>query len=732
MILLSLAALSLAQAAGQEPASGRITLTTGLLPAEKTLAELSKATGLQLRTTASTADFPLFIRVKEADPRLVLAKVADLLGAEWKQEGAAYVLSSDSAYRRKLARVADARRIARLGTKLAEMDAATRNLRFDDAFAGQVRKDGEKMFEGMMKALTEGGTAFDPSTMFSSTVFTQSPASRAINSLLAGIGAANLAALVPGERVVYALNPTRMQGALPPGSRQILSAFVQGSTEFSQAMKNTGTGEGFDPMTMMGGGNTKTGKGPVADAHLELWPADGMLTATLQLFDANGDSLGQGFGFVDLSAPTAASSTGGEPLVVSELSREWGVKLKAASEGMTDLRNGPAAFSAMFGGGAATSRSEALARPMSPALKTLIADPGDGSFTAPLFEPIAMAMPGDLIATVPDSGLSLLAGLIANERTTAAQAIAALEGSPHFSVTKDGTLTLVGAATPARLHREFADRRALRDLVAAIGRTGYLRLDDAARYALAQRSLAGAINLGSPFVTLLQGKSPLAFMGDPLVTEFETLRIYGSLGEAQRTALASGRGVPYTALSGDAADALSRLLFDSPVGPFPSLDEEGEGENTDPEAMMALFTGMNTRGAERTVRFADGVPRQGYFTLKTESEENYRMTDSSTGATTFGDAGMLGFLRGAKDIPFLKNFASSANYDRFTPAKSRSLNFRFVFGPKLATMRTLQDQEVTSTESLTYDRLPKEFREGAEEAAKAAAFMKAPPSKIKP
>lgn len=736
MTLFALAALSLAQAAGQEPASGRITVSTGLVSVERALADLSKATGLELRTTAATADFPLLVRVKDAEPKLVLSKVAEILGAEWKQEGSTYLLSSDSAYRRKIGRAGDARRAAQLAAKIGQLDAATRGLRFDDAFATQVRKDSEKMFEGMMKAFTGGGEGVDAMAMFSSPVFTQSPASRAINALLVGIGAEKLSGLVPGERVVYALNPTRMQGALPPNSRRILEAFLQGSTEYAQAVKNTGTGEQMDFLSMMGAGRSKTGTGPVADAHLEIWPGDGMLTISLTAYDANGASLGQGFNFVDLSppamAPTNAPATGGEPLVVSDLGREWGTKLKAATEGTANVRSGPAAMGAMFGGAGAGARSQTLSRPMSPALKALLANPVEGSLIAPLFDPIAAVVGGDLIATVPDSALAMLGGLVGEPRATGLQAIAALESSSQFFVTKDGTLTVIGASTPARLHREFADRRALRDLVAALARTGFVRLDDAARYALAQKTQAGAANLASPIVTLFQGATPFAFGGDPLVAEFETLRIYGSLSATQRTALASGRGVPYTALSGDAADALARLLFDSPMGPMPNLDGiEGEGE-TDGEAVAALFGAMGTRAAERTVQFADGVPRQGFLTLKTDTEDHYRMTDSASGATAFADAGMLGFVRGAKDIPFLKNFAPSANYDRFTPAKTQSLNFKFVFGPKLASTRTLHDHEVTSTESLTYDRLPKEFREQAEEAAKAAAFMKAPPGTIKP
>lgn len=423
-----------------------------------------------------------------------------------------------------------------------------------------------------------------------------------------------------------------------------------------------------------------------------------------------------------------AETPSGEPLAVSELGREWGRKLLAASEGSLDPRRGMAAMGAMFGGAGATARAEALGQSHSPALRTLLNDPVAGSLGEPLFAPVAAAIPGDLIATIPDGSLPLLARLVADEKSTGARAIAALEASPSLLVTRDGTLTIIGASTPARLHREFADRRALKDLVAAIERTGYLRLEDAAKYAFAQRSAAGAANLGAPVATLLQGKSTVMFGLDPLVSEFETLRIYAALGSGQRAALAAGGSVPFSGLNGDAADALDRLLYDSLLGPTLSIEEmEPPKEDGPPGDTAALLSAMMGRGAERTVRFAEGVPRDGFLTMTSDASETYRMTDSATGATAFGGAETLGFLRGAKDLPFFRAFVGSANYDRFTPAKSRTLGFKFHFAPKIASSHTLQDHEIAGTASLTYDQMPAAFREAVEESAKVAAELKAPP-----
>ena len=722
------------QGAGVQDSTGRVTVATGLLPASKALAELSKATGLALRAAPATADLPLMIRVNGAETRIVLGKIAETLGAEWRTDGAGYLLTSDSAFRKRLARTPDARRIARFEASLVAAQAETKDLRFDEAFATRTRKEGERMMASVMSSVTDGGKEVNPMSLLRSPAFTQTPASQAINGLLASIGAANLAGLPRGERVVYALTPTAMQIALPSGSRATLERFAASTAAYAQAMKNTSDGEETDMFSMISGGPV-TGQGPIADAHLELWPANGMISARLVLFDAAGKSLGTGFSFLDATSPMPVVPPGGVPLVVTELGREWGAKLAAASQGIIDPRDGLGAMNGMFGG---PSRA-ALGRPTSPALRAWIKDPVENSLAGPLFEPIATAVPGDLIATIPDAGLALLGGLVSAKEITGASALAAIEASPDFSVVHDGTWTVIGAATPSRLREGFADRRALRTLVGAIARTGFLRLDDAAQYALAQREEAGARYLGAPIVTILQGQSAFAYGTDPLVSEFETLRVYGSLSAAQRAALLAGQNVPYSALSPEASDAIGRILFDSPTGPMPSFEDAAVGEDevedadTERDGVAELLMGeWGTRRAERTVRFATGVPRAGYLTMTSGTNDTYRMVDSSTGATTFGGPEVLGFLRGAKDLPMFRAIVPPSNYDRFTPAQERFLSFQFVFAPKLASSATLQDHEVRSTESLTYDQLPEEFRAGVEEAAKAAAMMKQPPARVKP
>ncbi len=734
-----LAALALAALQGGAPAAKTVTVKTGLETVAAALEAIGRATGETLRASPRLADLPLLVRVQDAPEADLLARIAETVGGEWRRDGEALVLSSDSALERKLAAAGDPKRIARLAAKLAGMERATEGLKFDETFAKKQREEGAKLFSGVFSGA--GMESFDPGKIFASSLFTQSPATRAIAAILSKIGPAPLAGIRPGERVVLALNPTRAQGALPGGSDRIVRDFLAANVRLAAAMKSTAPNDGeFDMFSAMSGamsGGTATAGGAVsgpdamAYAHLDLNASDGAIVASLTAYDAEGKPIGSGFSIVDLPALPGKEATKPDeapPLVYDALAAEWGAKYRAVAEGATSSQEGLAGLATLFAPGNADARNRALAKGLSPALRAFLADPSKRQPAEPLFAPIADAIPGNLVATVPDDGLLTLATLAADPKTTGPKALAALEASNAFSVARREGWTIVGASTPARLRASFADRGALRTLAAAVAKTGYPRLDDLAAYAVAQGRSGGALALGAPIVALIQGAAPFALATNPLVSEFDALRIWGSLSSEQRALLAGGRGVSYRALSPGASDALSRLLYDSRVGPTPEADDG----TPNPMAIVGGLFGGGNRGEERTVRFPDGVPSEGFFTAKIVTSPAYRMTDSNSGATLFGGAEILGFVRGAKAIPFLASIAGNGEYDRFTPARTTDVSLRFVFGPKLAAVHTLQDQELGTGETVTYDRLPADFRAKAEELSKLAATMKGPPKPINP
>ena len=733
-----LAALALSSAFSSARQTSAVTVTTGLGSVESTLEAVGRAMNKPLRATPRVAGFSLMVRVENVAPNDLLTRIADVVGGEWRQDGDTLVLSSDAGLETRLGRQLDPKRVAVVAARLATMVSQTEALQFDEAFAKGQRAEGQKLFGSMMAG--GGAEDFNPGKFLSSSLMTQSPATKAIAQILAKIGPEPLAGMRLGDRVVLALAPTRAQGRLPAGSEAIVRRFLSENAALVTAMKNTAPNDGsFDLMGMMAGGLGGLGGGPtpaagpeaLGFAHLELTLAAGTIAAQLKAFDRDGAPIGNGLAIIDLPSPEPAPlprDDPGEPLSVTPLGSEWGAKYRAIAEGTVSPQNGFAAIGAMFSKAGVEERNRAFAKGLSPELRTFLTSLDVRQPAEPLFTPVAAALRGNLVATVPDDGLVTLAGIVTDPKATTTTALRDLRAANAYSVVQKDGWTVVGAATPARLREAFADRVPLANLTRAVMASGYPRLADLAGYAVLQRNVAGALSLGAPIVALVQGPSALSLATNPLVTEFETLRVWGSLSKEQRDLLANGRGVAYSALSADASAALARILYNSPIGPS---EEPGDG-SPNPMAMLGGIFGTENRAAERTVRFPDGVPTGGYFTARFDTGETYKMTDSNSGATIFGDAGMLGFLRGAKSVPVLAAFSGSAQYDRFTPAKQTTIALRFVFGPKLTAIHGLQDQEVGSGPALTYNQLPAEFRNQVDEVAKIAGQMKSPPKPIKP
>ena len=132
---------------------------------------------------------------------------------------------------------------------------------------------------------------------------------------------------------------------------------------------------------------------------------------------------------------------------------------------------------------------------------------------------------------------------------------------------------------------------------------------------------------------------------------------------------------------------------------------------------------MRDYAGERTVRFPDGVPAAGYLTATFVDSEVYRMSSTTGGATTFGGPETLGIAKAMASVPMLKGITGGADYDRFTPAKQRTIAMRLIYGPNLVQTKALTDNEVGSGPALTYAQLPAEFRKAVDEMAKMGAGL---------
>jgi|GEM_PF-5437691 len=188
--------------------------------ADKALAQLGQALDVHLEADRTVAKQVVALRLITLDKKQALADLAKATHGEWAETKSGLRLTLSSDQMRRLWNEERDRQLQwlqpQLNRRLAELKA-------------------HEMFDAnAVKALMDERKRRDDVRFF----YPNAPESRAVIRTAQALGASQLAALHPGQKLVFASNPSRIQRELPVGIEEIASEAVAENLTYLRALSS--------------------------------------------------------------------------------------------------------------------------------------------------------------------------------------------------------------------------------------------------------------------------------------------------------------------------------------------------------------------------------------------------------------------------------------------------------------------------------------------------------------
>lgn len=714
---LTLAAIAALVGTSLAQAPDKLTLKTGVVPMATLLKELSTASGLTLDSIPRFRGEAMLLDVKDAPVNEVLTRVAQAVGADWEKIEGGYrlVLSTETERKQREEEIADrAARIQRgLDQRIAGMgptlDANAARQAVEEALKTQEE------FQRRMQQREQGtvGSIFVNANVARPSSRTM-PAERTALMLAKGIGERTLAAMMPGDRIVFSTSPTAVQVRMPASASQALQEFVQQHNLVADMVRDLGkpTPEGGLQLNIQMSGQADLNAKPISRLGRVLLVVERFRdnwNLQLRAYDVDGRMAGQAFTMV-------SASMGAEPTQLALKHPEKPIALPALAHEFAALMNQPRRGMSFTTGAGEMVRAIRLSStegfeisPSQAKPTTPVSDEWRTRLSRPeTFDPLSFVV-GEAVARIGASeSVNTVACLsdqtyrtqtaLLRDSLTVAQAAGALAGTPgvHFGI-EDGWLTV--------RPKHYIEHRATQLDRVSLGQAlrkgladGRLSLDLTASYAAAQPSIVAMEGYdGDVFAAL----SKHIFEGETLRDQSfqrEMLRLYANLNAGQRNALAQGNAVQISALNGSGRTALQRMVFNAMN--FMPIQVQTEGQHRGPMNPMA--------DNERTDALPSGIPSNGYLTMQINETPGAYATNSKTGAARV----MSGYeLGGMLPDPNGGNRPPSEEFDGFTPMTLRVMQFTFHFSPTTTGNQGLTDKVFPTAGSrpVPFAQLPTAF-----------------------
>lgn len=356
------------------------------------------------------------------------------------------------------------------------------------------------------------------------------------------------------------------------------------------------------------------------------------------------------------------------------------------------------------------------------------------------YDPLSFAASERLIQTGQHRSLNLVAALPDNfervaesgaptvERTMDMLARAAVcRGAP------DGGWLVVRPATPYQARLDRLDRRSLSKLISGSLAKRIASLDDFATFALKNDDAAADVGLERAQFLVPTGSSPVNQSNGQ---DWDMMRLYGTLSEAQRLAIGGQSGLPLGALSRDQALFAQRLLFG--VRQRLKRTPEAGAKKLDPIIQMIQDSSQDRVSHESllepTEAMPDGMPPDGNLTM--EVTRSFFMVPTLTphdqqalwSGGSFDSLGPieLAMFKIATDNPNLPGAGDQMpQIEKGKFGAVSNLKFAFHVAPKIVSEHLLTDSSIDKSARLqSLDSMTEEQK--AEVAKWVDAFKKSP------
>ncbi len=701
-------------------------------PAKQVFAELSKVAGVPLVASGPIANDVILVNVTDVTANDTMAKIATALNGEWRKEGSGWVLYRGTNLEAAEARIETAARVAEFRTNLKRIiDEHSKLGEFNSTTAKKLVDTQQKLDDEVSRQLSGGGGSFRISGDFDG-VSRQTPAARAIVTLLSRMTDAQIASLTSESRVVFGLNPTRMQLPLPNGANQVLRKFIQDTQTYKDVReRNTKqpTGNVTRTFSVNGLGSEGIGDGDprlgIGYAILTKEPGFGgsrtNVSVTLTVADPNGKTIASGQFFVgpnlNQSAVTGqtAPAANESPIKLSESAQELAKllnQLSGGGQGGLVMRTTSLAIAvegspttAVTLGGEATKNIL-----VSPELRQKLLNPEQ-------YDPLSFA-PGeafafvsdnrnkDLVAYLPDTSFLPLTRA-ASDNATPTRFLSTATSSGGLRIVDSEGWMIVAPQKPSESRTRVVNRQALGTTLRVADARGNINLDVWADFASKQRKAPRSGEIDESYLRIInnsaaeEGLSQFSFNGG-----WQTLQFYASMSTAQRQALQQSGQIQLRTLSQYQIGLVMDQLFNSFDGPRVNRSNQGN-----PREIFAAFGGVSN---ERTLLLPNGMPRDGYLSFNLKNTEIAQASSGTEGTTKFMSAESLAFERVRSESPELASFGPQTSFSQYRIAGQRAITFQFHLTPEMTFTRQLQDNTPGNQAFASFERLPADFRQKVE------------------
>lgn len=688
------------------------------------LAALSTQSGVQLEAGAQMQTPVLVARATDVPLKEIMARVAKVTGGEWRKRDEVFTLYPDGAVQRREQNEDRAARLKKVQNAVQMLLNALKP-KPPKPQGGQKANDADAQVavEDAM-AMAFGG---------------QGSTSKAITRILPMLDQSLIANLDFGERVVWATTPTMTQRQLPGGLGPIFNDLI---AEHNKEMANRprkdeqveedeaekqfrefyeaifGSRDTDKPITeraakaLLIAGRQEMGFG--INLELRLYGAGGKVILSGQSMLPIGEGLlSDAIEMAQAMDPTKAKpapSGDDKPIEPSPEAKE----LRTLFSSMT-----------MGGGG-----GDALTKGFSESLMNKLTRPD-------LNDPLAIGS-GDtvlglakvkglnVVANLPDDMQSMFDMMSGSGGTTANAALASLtSGDATKAEVKDGWLT-VWPAEPEKARRERLDRVALARLIGAARAKGTASLDDLAAYSLSARPpMATPVAM----VYLSMFASNAVNGGMMGTTDWNMLRLYGTLGLVQRKSLEDGGPLPFSNILLDQRTHLTRMAF----GTDARLEVQGQDKPKSPGGFLAIVSRFMPRQTgdyreEPTEAMPSGIPNAGTMSLAVSNDIVGRLAGGGAIAQMAGVVGAdeLAMLQYMAEDPNMAQFAAMIpKIEGLKLGTRKTYTFTFSVAPGVTFTKVLNDDLVDKNAPVTpMESLPPALK--AKIAERVAEFKKNP------
>ena len=595
--------------------AAKLTLTR-LATAPVLVAEIGKLTGQNLEVSPTMRSEVLMVCVEGADTTEVLGRLANAASATWVPMENGFRLVPDNAARGIEASAERARRLQAIRASI-------------------------------QKKATAAETPGNPGNPFGN--------NRSVEAFVPMLDLAVLAAMEPGDRIVFASSPTQAQRPLRGDASTPIKAWVaahnKNATVYGESFSQLPEGIAAMMEGPLGARFKQMGR-PVVGAPAKVvvvatrggFPFFGDVGSGIQLqarlYDKDGAVMLEESGMLDddpsaallarMTAKPDAKAKAGTPIVYSKAAESL---IGLSSFGVT----GAAGMAAVGFGNLPKPNADLKALLSRPDLNDPLAlVPGEGLVA------LAKARRKPLVACLPDSAYP---GVL---RDAAPRTVEELETglkSGPMRVVPDAGYLVLKPSEPASARLYRVDRGALATIIRAAADHESPTLDEKAEFAV--RTPDPSRN---PVSSALLGLFAPGVV-DPVSGQsgWSGLRLYAALSSAQRDGLTKGARIPFSTLNPGAKDALATMLYGAGGGV--EIEGKESSDATDPVSLgmrMALGASNESARQEPTQIVPLGLPSGGYLQASIATEPIIRPTageDARPGVMSLDEIATMRLLK---------------------------------------------------------------------------------------